>query len=556
METRFHLRDIPEWAKSMTFSEKICAARGLEKDKIEQFLNPILIRKKIHPKDEFPAIEEAAEFLTNALKKKKKILIWGDYDTDGIMASAILSDLFKDRVEYAVHIPERQDGYGLKMDKLIEVCKDFKPDMLVTVDCGITACEEIAWAKKNGIATLVTDHHISGKEIPNADALCDPILGNSGKYKYLCGAGVAWLLANLVQDRINDAIQKNRNEWILYAGIATVADIVPLYENEELPWNVNRFIVRKALDELKKITRKPSRHFGLSKLLTINDSNPRFVPSSYISFVIAPCINAAGRMTSPLHAYKMITEKSVEEAEYCIQQNGIRKHMEAEKVVELLEKIPYERSVLFDTINIGLLGLLAGRITERRAKPTILLTEINDRYQGSGRAPDGYDLYDLLSQCSDLLIGFGGHQKAAGCMIEKNNLEAFRQKFSDLVDAVPTSDYCDIYMDMELTGKDINFDNLNDLHRMEPMSQAGNPEPLFYMKNCKIDNLTLRGVNSQHLLFRVETSNGDFFGKKWNAREEYSLLKRNPVQNIAFKMTDPYFGYKPEIEVLAFLGNT
>lgn len=557
----FYLRRLPIWAQEMAdygIAEMICAARGIARDRILSFLDPIRVQEKVSPVQEFPVLVQAARLLVEWICAKKKILVWGDYDCDGIMASAIMDDLLFNRTERLIHIPERADGYGINLAVLTKLVDEYQPDCLLTVDNGITAAYEIAWARKKGISVIVTDHHMKVGDIPAANILVDPLLTPSGKYKFLCGAGIAWLLANITESLLQKKVgyvPKDKRLWSCYAGIATIADIVPLGVFDDLPVNANRFLVRRAMALLEEMALEPkgeSFHNGLQSLLNVNNHKQVFVPSSYIAFTIGPAINACGRLTTPTLAFSMIKNKSASLAARCIRINGLRKERTGAAILELRKKLASERFVISGQFNVGLVGLLAGKLAEETKKPIVVVTMSAGQYTGSARAPEGYPLMDFLRKSSHCLIRYGGHARAAGCTIAIDQLEAFRTCFSDLVDAYPVPDPI-TYIDAEIGCQDITMSTYFDLARMEPFGN-GNPKPLFLIRNVAITNIRKVGVSREHLLFTAFLNGHLFNGKFWNAGQYYEDLREKPERDIVAQLTEPYGSRMvPELEVIAIL---
>lgn len=537
------IRQVPEWAANLTLAEQVAAARGVTRDQLDFFLNPAG-KNLPHPASAFPQVEEAARLLADAVLAKKRVLVWGDYDADGVCALAIMTSLLDGRTEYRVHAPERAHGYGINADILRQLLDDFRPDVLVTVDCGITAGECVAKLREQGVCVIVTDHHLATAK-PDADIVVDPILENSGLYKHLCGAGVAWLVARRTEGMLEEkgADRRDMTGWLMLAGIATVADVVPLD-------GANRFIVRSALRQLQS-----TDHPGLQLLKErMGLSEKKRLSSIDIGFSIGPCINAAGRMDSPTHAYAMLcgpdAEARRDAAERCVAFNENRKALEAAILEDLEGKGDQGRVVVVDA-PAGILGLLAGRLTEKNALPTVVLRVEDGVATGSCRAPDGYPLNEILEHCGEHLLGFGGHAKAAGCRLKEEAIEAFRARFTALCEE-RNPEPAETVADMELRPDMITLEALESLYRLEPYGE-GHPQPLFYLTNAVIEDART-SKDGKHLLFMVRSGDRLFHGKKWRAGELLGDIRDHPKRGLLVRIEEPYWDENaPELEVVEFL---
>ncbi len=500
-----YIREMPAWATELSLAGRVAAARGIAQEQLEEFLNPK--RCELPLATYFPQAEKAATMLADAILAKKRILVWGDYDADGVCALAIMQQLLKGRTEFRIHVPERAHGYGINADILWQLVKDFHPDMLLTVDCGITANASITDLKDYGVSVIVTDHHLA-REKPEAAAVVDPILENCGQYRYLCGAGVAWLVAERTESILAEHGLEARDcsERLMLAGIATVADIVPLE-------GVNRFLVRCALHQLL-ITDHPGLcelkyHMGLTENTHITATD--------IGFRIGPCINAAGRVDSPTHAFAMLCaqdeESQITAAGKCYDCNQKRKSLEA-ATLRKLESEPSLSQVAVVDAPVGILGLLAGRLTEKSGLPTVVLRVEDGIASGSCRSPEGYPLNEILADCSSFLKSYGGHAKAAGCSLYEKDISDFRDRFI-LICQKYSPPPTETVVDMQLSPDMITMEALESLYQLEPCGE-GNPQPLFYLPDVEIVNVR-KSYNGLHLLFMVKSGGKQFYGKMWRS---------------------------------------
>ncbi len=535
------IREMPAWAAELSLAERVAAARGIAQEQLEDFLNPRYCKLPLDAY--FPPAELAARKLADAILAKKRILVWGDYDADGVCALAIMTQVLKDRTVFRIHVPERTDGYGVNADILRKLVKEFHPDMLLTVDCGITANACITELNMQGVSVIVTDHHLA-REKPEADAVVDPILEECGQYKYLCGAGVAWLIAERTEGILAEHGLDTRacSERLMLAGIATVADVVPLQ-------GVNRFLVRHALEQLVM-----TDHPGLCILKErMRLTEKTRLSALDIGFRIGPCINAAGRVDSPLRAFTMLCGQDEmaqrAAAEECYACNEKRKALEA-AILRDLDETELGQVLVVDAPS-GILGLLAGRLTEKIGLPAVVLRVEDGIAFGSCRSPDGYPLNEILADCSSLLLSFGGHAKAAGCSLHEKDISDFRDRFIARCRKYSPLPFEPV-ADMQLSSDMITMEAFEDLYRLEPCGE-GNPQALFYLPDAEIVNVKV-SKNGLHLLFTVKSGDKQFYGKMWRASDLYNDVISHPRRGLLLHITEPYCtSEQPELEVVNFL---
>ena len=485
---------------------KLLFARGMDtKDKIEKYLNagvtslynPFLLRN----------MQEVVEKIKFYVMSKKRFLIMGDYDTDGISASAILYKYFKSiGASVNVFLPNRVvDGYGLTKDSLDKVKSMYNPDLIITVDCGITCVEEIDYCKSLGIDIIVTDHHDVPLVTPNT-LIINPKLDNQlYPFKELCGAGVALKLVHALAG-LEEALK-----YTTIATLATVADIVPLLDE-------NRAIVKLGLENQKQQMPK-----GLKKLcsqLKINQP----LSSTEISFKLAPKINATGRMGDAIISFYLYVSEDDEEIDKNIK---LLIELNDKRVVEtnniytdacaMLEDTNISRLgmiVLYsETWESGVLGIICSKLVERYNKPVCLLSLVEGEYKGSCRSIPGVNVFEALSSVGDLLIRFGGHNQAGGLSIEKKNLKEFRNRINEYVLTHTKEE--DLlqkkYYDMDITGKDLDVEFIKQLSIFEPCGFK-NEKPMFRLSIA--DNNVSRMSNfPQHIRVRQGNLNLIGFGK-------------------------------------------
>ena len=485
---------------------RLLAARGIvSEEEARRFLHPS--PDQLRKPDALHDLSKAAELIQNAAKQKKRAAIYGDYDVDGVSASAILYEaLLALGLKAVVYLPDRhREGYGLNIPAVEKLAQE--ADLLITVDCGITGIQEVRRAKELGMTVIVTDHHRHLEELPPADAVVSPLLGDY-PFPGLCGAGVAWKLAlALTGDQALDLLE--------LAALATVADMVPLTDE-------NRVIVALGLERLSR-TKRPGLRAVMARAGIQGSVN-----SDQVGFQIAPRMNACGRMASARIAFDMLTTRDAAQAEaLAIQMEALnqeRKSQETKVLNAALEQtkqmdlIDHHAIVVWgEGWNSGVVGLAAGRVAEQYAYPTVALAVEGDTCVGSARSAGDIDIYQALSQCADLFEHFGGHKQAAGLTLKSEHLEEFSSRLSQAVAGqtggrpVKPAVLCD----GELALGDVTAETVRWLQMLEPFGM-GNPPPKFLCGGAEPLSLQAVGAEGRHLkcsfLQNDETRNGIYFG--------------------------------------------
>ena len=459
------------------FLDKRILKYNLDKEK---FLNPKIA--DLRNANLMFNMDKAVQKIKDAIKSNKKILIYGDYDSDGICSATILYLYFKSLgADVDVFIPNRfEHGYGISADAIEVIVNDYKADLIVTVDLGITAIEEVELLKQEGIDVVVTDHHIPLEEIPDC-IVVDPKLDPDGKYGFdaLCGAGVALKLVEAMSDR-NTALQ-----YLDICAIATVGDIVSLIDE-------NRIIAKLGIAKINAGKTLPSIKFLLRKLDITK------LVSTDISFKIVPRLNACGRMDNALKVFRFLIETNYAELEKKYAEmdsdNMLRLGVIEKGTKEINEKLHgYDRSepsvLICGDFHEGVLGILASRICHELYKPTIIFT--TDEYgmlKGSGRSIADVDIHQIISSLSHLLVNFGGHKMACGLTLEPENFDVFKQEFNKkILEVAKMSDFIidDNSYDIELTEDDLTPEFLQQLNLLEPFG-CDNEKPVLAIKEKKL----------------------------------------------------------------------
>lgn len=521
--------------------KNILESKGFDlkkKEEIEKFLSPDWDRDLLDSA-KIKGIKESVKRIKEAVEKKEKIIIYADYDCDGIPGAVILNDFFEklNYRNFSIYIPHRHnEGYGLNMAAIQKFIKE-KVSLLITVDIGITNLEEIKFAEENGINVIVTDHHLpilddKAKQIlPKAFSIINTKqIGDKSEEKFLCGASTAWKLVNafLNKYRKEFGIGEGWEKWLLdMVGIATIADLVPLK-------NENRLLAKYGLAVLKK-TRRP----GLLKIFSNSKINQRKINEDDIAFGIAPRINAASRMSEPIYAFYALlqNEEAVNFANELENYNKARKQetRDAETVIDY-EKFQEEKIILIgdEKWTPGIIGLVASKVCETVKKTTFVwgIGEDKNILKGSVRAgEDGYNVVEIMTECQYLLENFGGHEMAGGFAIHKNNLNKFQtflkkyevEKKENRLEENQKIKKIPEHIDIKISN--INKKLFDEIKIFAPFGM-GNEKIIFKIKLNKNDFLEARrfGKNKEHLEISLNGLRGiEFFA---NGEREKELLNQ------------------------------
>mgnify|MGYP001852732139 CR=1 FL=1 len=474
----------------------------VDEQKLEIFLNPT--RNNFHDPFLMPDMEKAVERIIKAINNKEKVIIYGDYDADGITSITVLKKFLEDvglNADY--YIPNRlNEGYGLNNSAIQKIVEN-NYELMITVDCGISGIEEINYANSLGLETIVTDHHEVGDDIPNAIAVVDAKrIDNKYPCRDLAGVGVVFKLIQAISIKL----ELKEEEYLKYLDIVcvgTISDIVPLVDE-------NRVITKLGLMLVKQ-----TKNIGLKSLIV--SSGYKKIDSTTISFGIAPRINACGRMGHAEEALKLFLSKNINEVkdltkilnEYNVERQSTEKRIYEEAINQIQENHLEEKDAIIvagENWHHGVIGIVSSKITELYFKPSILLCYEDDIAKGSGRSIPGFDLHDALMKCQDTIEKFGGHSMAIGITIKKENFQKFCYEFeevakdSNLKDIFPI-----IQIDAEFELKDINKDMVKSLEQLEPYGEA-NKMPLFAFKKLKIDSIRALS-EGKHLKLTLKEGN-------------------------------------------------
>ena len=500
------------------------AAKRFFRPMLNELIDPFLMND----------MDVAVDRLNDAMGRKERIMVYGDYDVDGCTAVALVYKFlqqFYSNIDY--YIPNREEeGYGVSR-KGIEYAAETGVKLIIVLDCGIKAIDEIAYAKSLGVDFIICDHHVPDEVMPPAVAILNPKREDSTyPFKHLCGCGVGFKFMQAFAK--NNGIPFSRLIPLLdFCAVSIAADLVPV-EGE------NRTL---AFHGLKQLNQSPS--IGLKSIIEICGLSGRELTMSDIVFKIGPRINASGRMMNGREAVDLLVERDLQRAltmatrinEYNEQRKDVDKQMteEANEIVERLESQQHLQSiVLYDEgWKKGVVGIVASRLTELYFRPTVVLTIIDGMASGSARSVAGFDVYDAVKSCRDLLENFGGHTYAVGLTLRRENIPEFRRRFQEYVDnhILPEQTQQTLDIDMELDFQQINKRLLNELKRLAPHG-PGNSKPLFITRNV-FDYGTSKvvGRHQEHIKLELVDSksavvmNGIAFGQSAAAR--YIKSKRS-----------------------------
>ena len=474
----------------------------LETENLDKFLKPT--RNDFHDPFLMPDMKIAVERIFKAIENKEKIIIYGDYDADGITSITVLKSFFKDiGVEVSSYIPNRlEEGYGLNKPAVKKIVDD-KYDLMITVDCGISAIEEIDYANSLGIETIVTDHHEVGEKLPNALAIVDAKRkDNMYPCRDLAGVGVVFKLIQALSIKLN-LKEESYLKYLDIVCIGTISDIVPLVDE-------NRVIAKLGLMLVNQ-----TKNLGLKSLLM--SSGYKKIDSTTISFGVAPRINACGRMGHAEEALKLFLSNNINEVQeltkklndYNVKRQDIEKRIYEEAVKQIEERNLNKNNTIIvagENWHHGVIGIVASKITEMYFKPSILLCNEGDESKGSGRSIPGFDLHDALMKCLDHIEKFGGHSMAIGITIKKSELEQFSQSLENVAKEEHTEEIVPIVqIDAKISLSDINKEMVESLNQLEPFGE-GNKMPIFVIKNLKIDSIRAL-TEGKHLKLTLREGN-------------------------------------------------
>lgn len=476
--------------------------RGIvTKKQQEEFLNPTFANINLKSLDlDAQELKKSILRIKKAIQNKEQIIVFGDYDVDGICGSAILWEtLSKFEARALPYIPNRFDeGYGLSeagIDNVLQNNPDTK--LIITVDNGIVAVGAVDYANQKGIDVIVTDHHVAAKSLPKAYSIVHTTK--------LCGAGVAYVLSKQLRDEEIDQ-EDNHLELVV---LATIADLVPLT-------NANRVFVSKGIKRLQK-----TKRVGLLELFSVAGIPPEKVDVYQVGHVIAPRLNAMGRLSSAMDSLRLLCTTSIKRAKDLASLLSSTNLQRQEITGEILTnaKLKAKEKTLKNLIFIadksyqqGVIGLVAGRIVEEFYLPSIVISKGEKLSKASARSVQGFNIIEFLREASDLMVDLGGHPMAAGFTVETEKLELLEKKLYEKAEKLISKDHLEriLSIDLEIMDNNINLELFAEILNLYPFGMA-NPEPLFVTKELKISDLRVIGKEGKHIKLRLISVNGISF---------------------------------------------
>ena len=528
---------IPEFICTLLLQRDIDSLESAQK-----YFRPNL--NELHDPFLMKDMDKTVDRLIQAIDSREKIMILGDYDVDGTTSVSMLYDYFiKKTLEPIYYIPDRyKEGYGVS-EESIAFAADQKVSLILTIDCGIKANDQIESANTKGIDVIICDHHIPDDSIPKAYSIINPNQKNCNyPFKGLCGCGIGFKLISAIEKKSEGA--EEVNQYLDLVAIATIADQMPMI-------NENRTIVHHGLKEFNNNPR-PGFHFFIRSI------NRKIVESD-IAFNIGPRINASGRMKSGMISVKLMTENDTNAAYKTAQEiesiNLLRRAKEKEVTEEAIKKtdpLKFTNVVYGSNWNKGVLGIVASRLVDKFYKPTIVLNLEGKMYTGSARSIANFDIYDAIQSGKEYLDQYGGHKYAAGLSIKEENLKDFIDHFESYVkNAMNNKMFTKtIGYDTEIDLSDINESNFKILSRMSPFGQS-NYRPIFRTNNCcGTGNLRLIGKEKTHIKFEISDSEDNKIqALGFNMSEHYEQINNKQHFDILYSISRNTFNNSSSLEL-------
>ena len=526
---------------------KILFSRGIKSPgEIRDFLNPKL--ENLQNPNKLYDVEKSVKIIREAIQKNINIWIYGDYDVDGITSTAVLylalKELGAENVSY--YIPIRDEGYGLNNDALKKI-KDSGGELVITVDCGITAFEEIKFANSINLPVIITDHHnLQGKKVPEALAVINPKrIENEYTFESLAGVGTVFMLVLSLFESYGK--KEKAFEYLDLVSIGTIADIVPLLSE-------NRILTRFGLEKLP-FTKNRGLAFLLYKLFNSGENkgnNPKSEYSTYdVGFIIAPVFNAAGRLKDAKMVVKLLTSDNNREIEIIVKElinkNFERKELQS-RIVEMIEKNIEKNKINEDFVIIdyspeyhhGIIGIAASKIVDTYYKPVIIMEVKEDEgiAVGSCRSIEGFNILNALQSMPELFVKFGGHAGAAGFTIPIKNIELFKRKINEYAKKIlKEDDFVKIInIDKQIPMQKMSYEFFKTIELLKPFG-FGNPMPTFQTKNVLLENIKFIGENKNHIMFDLKQKGFVIKNAVWFGSGEYfKELNENLFYDIVYKL--------------------
>jgi len=492
----------------MTLFDKILAARGYTPETRAVFLSPDYNQR--HDPFLLPDMQAAVDRLVIARDKQEKIMIYGDYDIDGLTATTVLIDAFKSFgfTDVSAFIPNRfVEGYGLTIDAVEKIAAD-GAELIVTVDCGSLSHKEVARANELGVDVIVTDHHNVAETPPPAIATINP-KRTDHQYPFidLAGVGVAFKLVQALQTRL-EGLEPGQEKWLLdLVALGTVCDVVTLVDE-------NRTNVYWGLKVLAQ-TRRP----GLKALMAVAEVRPETLNARSLGFGLGPRMNAAGRLETALYSLDLLTATDgIEALEIARKLDEMNKARRTEQDKIFKQAIIQAEEHLQDPVlvvsgkdwNHGIVGIVAAKLLEKYKKPTYVLEEMGEEAKGSARSYGDYSAADGIRASDDIIIKGGGHKLAAGVTLKTENIPAFRERVNQFFKDQKFREQTSLLLpkaDTDAEVGDLDLDLVTALEKLEPFGN-GNPQPILKTNDVLVMNKRTMGADGQHLKLKLQSNEG------------------------------------------------
>lgn len=487
-------------------------------------------------------IQKAAYIVNESILANEKIVIYGDYDCDGVIATTVLYKYLKSRdADCSYYIPDRfEEGYGMNCGVIENLAKQ-GTNLIISVDNGVTCIDEINLAKKLGMKVVVTDHHLPAEVLPDADAVVDPNRNDCpSEFKTICGAQVAFALICVIEGKEPEELILEYSDLLT---IAIIADIMPLIFE-------NRSIVKCGIEKIKT-----APIMGISALLNVAGIDIETINSNKIAFGLAPRINASGRMGKAERAVELLLCENIMTALSIANEidaeNAKRQQIEKkifEEAISIIEeqKLKYHKVIVVsgEGWHSGVIGIVASKICERYGVPTVMLSSDGETASGSARSIERFSIYDAFAYCKDLITKFGGHKQAAGLTISAENIDKFREKINQYArqrEYVPPV----LNIDCKLNPSVLSLELAFTLKQLEPFG-AGNKTPIFGIYESKLERITPI-ANNKHLKLLFKKGNNVFQCLLFGVSTESFLFKEGDILDLAVVLDTNY--YKGEYSI-------
>jgi len=533
---------------------RVLLNRGFHsQETIDKFLNPRL--SQIYDPFLMKDMDKAVERTIKAIKKSEKILIYGDYDVDGITSTTILFKTLKILgASPSFYIPHRIDeGYGLTMNALESVLEK-RFDLIITVDCGISSVEEVNFLKNKNIDVIITDHHLPDDILPGAYAILNPNNPDEDyPFKQLAGVGVVFKFCHALLKKANfpeDQAKIFLLSHLDLVAIGTIADIVPLIDE-------NRILVKNGLMRISE-----TKNVGLNEMLKVLSLNDKIIDTFSVGYIIAPRLNAAGRTShSKICVEFLLTEEPIKGRKLSLildNFNKDRKLIEDSIMKEAIEKIECERLhkknkiiVIFkEDWHLGVIGIVASKLVDIYKRPVIILQKAKQRMKGSARSINSFNILSAIHHCKDTLIKYGGHKSAAGLTLECKDLERFYTLINEYAEAnLSNEDLLEsLQIDCEIPFSAINEKLVEDLNLLEPFG-TGNPKPVFASNNISIVSEP-KLLKDKHIKMILKQGNFTFSAIGFSMPEKFDEINRSQIIKIAFTPKFDYYNGRESIQLI------